>query len=143
MEESSVESSPPELIEEDIAVLVALQERDEPQHGLASQRDRAALRQALTGRWARDQLCALWAWSAVSEDPIIAGCRKGWRRWASLLRRPSGEARIEAALAWVAAGRPVVSTTGPPVAQSSRRRFSVSELGEEDIESITHTGASR
>lgn len=137
-EGSSVDAIPPERIEEDIAVLVALQERDEPQHGLCSQRDRAAVRHALGQGVTRDQLCALWAWSAVSQDPLIAGCHKGgWRRWSSMLRRSSGGARIEAALAWVAAGRPASTATGPPVAQSSPRRFSAAELLADDLTTNT------
>lgn len=138
------EEAEPGRLEEDRAVLVALQERDEPQHGLCSQRDIAALTVALTRGCTRDQLCALWAWSAVSEDPLIAGCRKGgWRRWASLLRQPNGQPRIGAALAWVAAGRPAGSATGPPVARSSSRRFSVAELLNDDEDTITATGDPR
>ena len=68
-----------------------------------SPRDEALLVAALARGVTAEQLRALWAWSGVSEDPLVAGCRKGgWRRWGSLLRQPQGEARLAAAASWAA-----------------------------------------
>lgn len=80
--------------------------------------DRAAVRRALTAGWTPEQLAALWAWSGVSDDRLVDGCRDGgWRRWRSLLGGRFPDARLKAAIAWDAAGRPI-ATAAP---SSSRR----------------------
>lgn len=105
-----------------VARLLALQEAEEPAHGLTGDRDRAAVERALA-RTDEDRLAALWAWSGVSDDPLVAGCRNGWRRWGSLLRAPQGEARIAAAWAWHEAGRQLPQPTRArrPEAAPARR----------------------
>lgn len=109
-------------------MLLALQERDCPDLGAPSPRDGAVLTSALLRGVTVEALLVLWAWSGVSEDPLVAGCRRGsWRRWGPLLKGETGEARLTAAAAWHAAGRPTGST-GPP---ASRKRFSVNDLGAE------------
>lgn len=115
--------------EEVIAHAMALQERDEPQHGAWQPRDRAALERHVVKGVAFDRLEALWTWSGVSEDPLVAGCRSGWRRWGSLLKGPHGEARLAAAWAWHLAGRPVdvARATGPP-SRAGPNRFTVADL---------------
>ncbi len=131
---STVEPDPVALAE-----LVALQEADEPQHGLGQPRDRDALRRALLRGATPEALRALWAWSGVSEDPLVAGSRVGgWRRWSGLLKAPTGQARIDAAVAWDRSGRPTEapraragpgpprrgqSTAGDGVLQRLREKF--------------------
>jgi hypothetical protein len=116
---TGLSESLPDPVELHRAPLLALQERDSPEHGLCTQRDIAVVTAALLRGVSAEQLEALWVWSGVSEDALVAGCRKGgWRRWSALLRQPTGQARLDAAWAWHRAGRP--AATGPPPAPGSR-----------------------
>jgi hypothetical protein len=111
------EPSRPQVDPSHVAELLALQEADEPTHGMNQPRDRTALERALGRGVTFERLAALWAWSAVSEDPLVGGCRAGgWRRWSGLLKPPNGDARLDAAAAWSAAGRPTPQprASGPP-----------------------------
>lgn len=95
---------------------MALQERDEPQHGMNQPRDRQAIERAIARGRSLVELGTLWDWSGLSADPDAEACRRGgWRRWGSLLKAPLGDERIAAALAWDAAGRSTTTrATGPP-----------------------------
>lgn len=121
------ERQPSESIELQVAELMALQEADEPQHGMRPPRDVAAVRRALMRGTPPERLRALWAWSGVSDHPAIAGCRDGdWRRWGALLKQPRGEERLALAWAWHEAGRP---TDAPARASPARpRRQSALEM---------------
>ncbi len=126
-------SGPPRPSSEDVelqaAELLALQVGDEPQHGMRPPRDLGAVRRALLRGDAPERLEALWAWSGVSDDPLVAGCRSGepgWRRWSSLLKGLQGEERMRQAWAWHEAGRP---TDAPARASPGRpRRQSALEM---------------
>lgn len=124
------ERQPSESIELQLAELMALQEADEPQHGMRPPRDVAAVRRALMRGTPPERLRALWAWSGVSEDPAIAGCRGGgWRRWAALLKAPRGEERLSLSWAWHQAGRPTdAPARAAPARASPRRRSDLSDL---------------
>jgi hypothetical protein len=117
-------------VELQVAELLALQEADEPQHGLASADDRAQARRCLLLNHDVAFWREFWAWSGTSEDRVVAGCRGGgWRRWAVLPRGRNGQARIEAFRAWIEAGRPVPTATGPPTrAAPGRRRLTIAEM---------------
>lgn len=94
-------------VEASVAELLALQQAEEPQHGTGHGRDQDAIRRALGRGTPAGHLAALWAWSGVADDPLVAGSRSGgWRRWSALLKAPTGPERVAAAVAWDAAGRP-------------------------------------
>jgi hypothetical protein len=118
--------------EEAIEELLALQRTEQPDF-LDIARDRDALRRALARGVTLEQLRALWGWSGEAQDKQARACRASrWRRWVSLLE--GGEnpaARLELAAAWVAAGRPAGTATGPPstpARPAPRPRFSAASL---------------
>lgn len=121
-----------DAVELQAAELMALQEADEPQHGMRPPRDLGALRRALLRGDTVERLEALWAWSGVSDDPLVAGCRSGdpgWRRWSVLLKGLNGEERLQRAWAWHVAGRPTDAparaSPGRPRRQSALEMFEV------------------
>lgn len=94
-----------------------------------SPRDEALLVAALARGVTAEQLRALWAWSGVSEDPLVAGCRKGgWRRWGSLLRQPQGEARLAAAASWAASSRGSATSAGADTAPVRKPQYRSEEV---------------
>lgn len=99
----------------DRAELLELQQSDEPQHGMASERDVVALTRELARGRTKAALRIVWDWTAQSDHPQARACRdNNWRRWASICKRPLFEERLAAALEWDAAGRPAARATGPP-----------------------------
>jgi hypothetical protein len=116
----------------EVAELLALQESDEPQFGFNQARDKDALRRALLRGTPFTSLKDLWACSAVSDHPMLAPCRVGWRRWSALLKSPNGEARLEVAGEWVRTGRSTVTPT--PRGQVRRFRIRDLKLAEESDE---------
>ena len=138
----SAEPSPPPPASDfderlQVAELVALQEADSPELGLATDRDRRAVIRALGLGVAVEQLRLVWAWSGAAPDRDAAACRSGgWRRWGSLLRsREHVEERVAAAERWHVAGRP----TGPPsrAAPKGRDHFAELEALRQELSSTT------